>query len=109
MNVADRNPCPQCGKTPSLMAGCNVEGVSNANAYLVCWSCKIIKAMGDHPWVTVTKKKKPKHEWRKHTPHHWSMIIDGQQLDYWPTRRKWRFEGKTMRGDVEAFIRGLKL
>ena len=43
--------------------------------------------------------------WTKHTPHHWSRMLDGQRLDYWPSRRKFQFRGKVRRGDVMAFIR----
>ena len=43
--------------------------------------------------------------WTKHTQHHWSRIIGGKRLDYWPSRKKWQYEGKVQRGDVQAFIR----
>ena len=36
--------------------------------------------------------------WTKHTEYHWSRIVDGHRLDYWPSRKKYRFKGKTRRG-----------
>lgn len=43
--------------------------------------------------------------WTKHTQYHWSRWISGSQLDYWPSRKKWRYRGKVQRGDVQKFIR----
>ena len=43
--------------------------------------------------------------WTKHTQHHWSRAVGGSRLDYWPSRKKWQYEGKVQRGDVQAFIR----
>lgn len=43
--------------------------------------------------------------WLQHTPYHWSRYIDGKKLDYWPSRRKWMYEGRVMNGDIEGFIR----
>lgn len=36
--------------------------------------------------------------WTKHTQWHWSRMIDGKRLDYWPSRKKFQYEGKVMRG-----------
>lgn len=36
--------------------------------------------------------------WTKHTPHHWSRKVGDKRLDYWPSRKKWMFEGKVNRG-----------
>lgn len=44
--------------------------------------------------------------WTKHTQHHWSRTVGGKRLDYWPSRKKWQYEGRVQRGDVQAFIRG---
>lgn len=43
--------------------------------------------------------------WTKHTPYHWSRQINGERLDYWPSRKKWQFKGRVSRGDVQKFIR----
>lgn len=43
--------------------------------------------------------------WTKHTIYHWSRLCAGKRLDYWPSRKKFQYEGKVMRGDVMAFIR----
>ena len=47
--------------------------------------------------------KEWKIEWRIHTKHHWSVIVHGHQLDYWPSRKKFRYMGVTLRGDVEKY------
>lgn len=36
--------------------------------------------------------------WTKHTNYHWSRIAHGKRLDYWPTRKKWQYDGKVWRG-----------
>jgi hypothetical protein len=36
--------------------------------------------------------------WTKHTQWHWSRTIEGERLDYWPTRKKFMWRGKVMRG-----------
>ena len=35
--------------------------------------------------------------WTKHTEHHWSRKINGENLDYWPTRKKYQWRGKVRR------------
>lgn len=42
--------------------------------------------------------------WTKHTEHHWSRMVAGKRLDYWPSRKKYQFDGRVMRGDVARFI-----
>ena len=37
-------------------------------------------------------------QWTKHTEHHWSRTINGERLDYWPSRKKFQWHGKVMRG-----------
>lgn len=43
--------------------------------------------------------------WQKHTQYHWSRTVGDKRLDYWPSRKKWQYEGKVRRGDVLAFIK----
>ena len=43
-------------------------------------------------------------EWTRHTEYHWSRTVAGDRLDYWPSRKKFQYRGKVMRGDVAAFI-----
>lgn len=43
--------------------------------------------------------------WTKHTEYHWSRILRGTRLDYWPSRKKFRFRGIVKRGDVMRLIR----
>ena len=42
--------------------------------------------------------------WTKHTEHHWSRTVAGKRLDFWPSRKKYQFNGRVMRGDVHKFI-----
>lgn len=42
--------------------------------------------------------------WTIHSDYHWSRILNGSRLDYWPSRKRYRFKGKTRRGDVYALI-----
>lgn len=42
--------------------------------------------------------------WTIHTDYHWSRMLNGHRLDYWPSRRKYRFKGKTRRGDVMKLV-----
>lgn len=43
--------------------------------------------------------------WDYHTAWHWSRDLNGSRLDYWPSRNKFRWKGKTHCGDVMGFIR----
>ena len=43
-------------------------------------------------------------KWVKHTEYHWSRHVKGERLDYWPSRKKFQFRGKVMRGDVQQLI-----
>ena len=40
----------------------------------------------------------------KHTEWHWSMMLDGDRLDYWPTSCRWRWRDKTTRGDANNLV-----
>ena len=44
-------------------------------------------------------------KWTKHTDFHWSRLVAGQRLDYWPSRKKFQYQGKVQRGDVMRFIK----
>lgn len=43
-------------------------------------------------------------DWHKFTKWHWKTELYGERLDYWPSKRKWRFNGQYETGDVERFI-----
>ena len=43
-------------------------------------------------------------KWTKHTDYHWSRNLAGKRLDYWPSRKKFQYAGKVMRGNVSKFI-----
>lgn len=36
--------------------------------------------------------------WHEHTEHHWSRVVGGHKLDYWPSRKKWHYKGRVRRG-----------
>lgn len=42
--------------------------------------------------------------WTVHTEHHWSRMLAGKRLDYWPSRNKFQYDGRVMTGDVNGFI-----
>lgn len=46
--------------------------------------------------------------WTEHTPFHWSRIVRGRRLDYWPSRKKWQYNNKVKRGlkSMYKLIRG---
>lgn len=43
--------------------------------------------------------------WTQHTEYHWSRTLNGKRLDYYPSKNKFVYEGKTMVGNVENFIK----
>lgn len=47
-------------------------------------------------------------DWEFHEPWHWSAMLDGARIDYWPTKRKWNHWGEIKTGDVVAYIRAHK-
>jgi hypothetical protein len=42
--------------------------------------------------------------WNKHSEYHWSRIVNGKKLDYWPSTNKFQYAGKVMSGNVKEFI-----
>ncbi len=45
--------------------------------------------------------------WRKCSPYHWQTSVGGRLLDYWPSRRKWQYDGTVYRGswgELEKFM-----
>jgi hypothetical protein len=44
--------------------------------------------------------------WTKHTQFHWSRLVDGERLDYWPSRKKFQWKGRVQRGNVMRIVRG---
>ena len=38
--------------------------------------------------------------WTQHTEYHWSRILNGKKLDYWPSRNKFQYNGKVMCGGM---------
>jgi hypothetical protein len=47
--------------------------------------------------------------WAKHTDYHWSRMVAGKRLDYWPSRKKYQYDGRVFRGDVQKFIRAVEV
>lgn len=43
--------------------------------------------------------------WTKHTQWHWSRMLNGERLDYWPSRKKYQYRGEVKRGDVMRIVR----
>ena len=46
--------------------------------------------------------------WTKHDWYHWSRTVNGERLDYWPTRKKFQWRGRVMRGNVWDIINRFK-
>lgn len=46
--------------------------------------------------------------WTHHTDYHWSRKVAGKTLDYWPSRKKFMYDGKVKRGDVMRFIAAIQ-
>lgn len=42
--------------------------------------------------------------WTIHTKYHWSRMLAGKRLNYWPSRSKFMFEDVVIVGDVRKFI-----
>ena len=42
--------------------------------------------------------------WTVHTPYHWSCVVNGKRLDYWPSRDKFQYEGRIIQGGIRGFI-----
>ena len=56
------------------------------------------------------KKKHEKMGFRQCSDWHWQAKINGEILDFWPSKSKWRYQGTTTEGDMKAlekFISGL--
>lgn len=43
--------------------------------------------------------------WHKFTPWHWRVTLQGSDLDFWPSKNKWKWRGEIYQGDIEGFIR----
>jgi hypothetical protein len=50
------------------------------------------------------QNKQSKLPWKEFTPWHWRVTLQGDALDFWPTKNKWRWRGDIYHGDVEGFI-----
>lgn len=62
----------------------------------------------DRDRAMVTALAEDDGKWMKHTEYHWSRQVNGKRLDYWPTRKKYQWQGVVKRGDVMAFIKRLE-
>lgn len=46
--------------------------------------------------------------WTQHNSHHYSLMLQGKKLQYWPSANRWNWNGKSFTGkyhDLKAFIR----
>jgi len=41
-------------------------------------------------------------QWTKHSKQHWTMILNGSTLQYWPLKKKWHWKGKTYEASIRA-------
>ena len=111
--LAWRIPCPECAGIPQHLIGRNVPGQNNMHDYLVCWSCLIMCQVDKlidcdtYPWTRFQDAPAlaaDNTDWVKHSRSHWTRMLDGDDLHYWPSTMRFRYRGVTQQGDVEAFI-----
>lgn len=106
--------CPKCESNTALLAGAVVypnDKARGSYAYHVCWACGIAQCTS-RPWEPIAAKREKTEtrsvNWVSHTIYHRQTTVDGEVLDYWPTKKKFRFRGVTHKGDPEKFIRDLR-
>ena len=46
--------------------------------------------------------------WKEHSQFHWSRVVNGKRLDYWPTKNKFQYDNVVQTGDVNEFIRNME-
>lgn len=104
-------PCPNCAKPGDRVAGPVLKLAAacakESALYFVCWGCGLATESGSTPqWTKLpAKPKRWKPRWTKHTPYHWQAKVNGEPIDYWPSKRKWRFQGQTLRGGEADIVR----
>jgi hypothetical protein len=42
--------------------------------------------------------------WTIRTEYHWQRDLLGDVVDYWPSRNKWRWRGKTHHGSIKRWL-----
>lgn len=42
--------------------------------------------------------------WIKHQEYHYSTVLNGSRLDYWPSTQKFSYKGVIYQGDVYEFM-----
>ena len=50
-------------------------------------------------------KKADTARFTRHTEYHFSTMLQGKRLDYWPSGNKWRWKNKNYYGDIHGFIK----
>lgn len=45
--------------------------------------------------------------WIIHVDYHWGRWIDGEKLDFWPSKDKWMYRGKVRVGGLEDFLQAM--
>jgi hypothetical protein len=40
-----------------------------------------------------------------HTQWHWSIMVNGKKLDYWPSSSRWHYDGKSFNGTPENLMK----
>lgn len=101
--------CPKCQGRPHLIIGALLHRGDTKRDYLVCWPCSIARFADGGQWASCQEMKTPKDgEWTVHSRTHWTRLVGGDELHYWPTTGTVRFRDVTHRNvyDVDDFIRG---
>lgn len=97
-------PCPTCGREPSHGAGrvlYPADGAQHGYAFDVCWDHNLARRRGSTGTWGPIKQARQQPQWIRHSPYHWQLQVNGELLDYWPTKRKMRWRGATRTGVSE--------
>lgn len=52
-------------------------------------------------------RNKKNKSWKKLSLYHWRKIINGENFDYWPSTKLFRYKGQSYAGDPNLFIESL--
>lgn len=107
--IEPRRPCPTCGRETSLLAGIVLyptDMVARSYRFDVCWADALQRRRGEAEWTALRARvdgnKPSKLKWTIHTTYHWSMYLHGEQLHYWPTKKKIGWRNQAHKGVSQA-------
>lgn len=95
--------CPHCGSPTAMLAGIVLYEHLDRNAYPyvfdVCWKDNLHRQRGTPDWRPLGQSQALLVlEWTEHTCYHSSMFLHGEQLHWWPTKKKVSWKGAVRKG-----------